>query len=124
MAVVVYRLTRQGGMALKFEGKDGTSYMDPGGMRNPQLAKILGDKLMGYVRCEVGNGVAEVLGEATAEEVGALGGRGPYWRCPPVAVPRRPGSWVEWVASMRTGIPCAARDCIWGMEVMSLTRRL
>jgi hypothetical protein len=76
MAVVIYKLTRQGGNALKFQGNDGTSYVDVNGLKNPQLARIVGNKLMGYVRCEVGNGLAEVLGEATAEEVAAYEGRG------------------------------------------------
>ena len=75
MSVVIYKVTRQGGMALKFEGRDGTRYTDPNGLRNPQLAEIVGKRLMGYVRCEVGNGLAEVLGEASAEEIATYEGR-------------------------------------------------
>ena len=76
MSVVTYRVTRQGGMTLKFEGKDGTQFLDPNGLKNPQLARLVGKKLMAYVRCEVGNGVAEVVGEASEEEVGGFAGRG------------------------------------------------
>jgi hypothetical protein len=76
MSVVIYKVTRQGRMALKFEGKDGTQFLDPNGLKNPQLARIVGSSLMKYVRCEVGNGLAEVLGEASAEEVAAYEGRG------------------------------------------------
>jgi len=76
MNVVIYKITRQGGLGVKFEGQDGTSFIDPNGLRNPQLSKIVGSNLMKYVRCDVGNGVAEVLGEASEEEVAAFGGRG------------------------------------------------
>ena len=43
-----------------------------------------------------------------AISAGGGGGRaskGTNWRWPAVAWPRPPGSWVEWVASMRTGVP-------------------
>ncbi len=79
MAVVIYEVSRvagNGGMGVRFEGKDGTSFVDPQGLRNPQLAGIVGKRLRAYVRCEVGNGVAEVLGEASAEEVADYEGRG------------------------------------------------
>ena len=76
MNVVIYKITRQGGMGLTFEGKDGTRFFDPNGLRNPQLARILGNGLMKHVRCDVGNGVAEVLGEASEEEVAGFEGRG------------------------------------------------
>ena len=74
MSVVIYKVTRQGGMGIRFSGKDGTTFLDANGLRNPQIAKIVGSRLMAYVRCEVGNGLAEVLGEASAEEVAAYDG--------------------------------------------------
>jgi hypothetical protein len=76
MAVVIYEVSRVGGMGVRFEGKDGTSFVDPQGLRNPQVAGIVGKRLRAYVRCEVGEGVAEVVGEASAEEVAAYEGRG------------------------------------------------
>ena len=69
MAVEIYKITRQGPTSLRFQGKDGTDFTDPNGLRNPQLAKIIGNKLMLYVRCDIGNGMAEVLGEASPEEI-------------------------------------------------------
>lgn len=76
MPVQIYKVTRVGGTGLRFEGSDGTDFTDPTGLRNPQLERIVGKRLFAYVRCEVGSGFAEVLGEATAEEVAAYEGRG------------------------------------------------
>ncbi len=69
MAIQIYKVTRQGGMSLRFHGPDGTDFTDPNGLRNPQLAKIIGNKLMTYVKCEIGNATAEVLDEASAAEI-------------------------------------------------------
>jgi hypothetical protein len=39
------------------------------------LERIVGNRLFAYVRCEVGAGHAEVLGEASVEEVEVYEGR-------------------------------------------------
>jgi hypothetical protein len=76
MAVQIYKVTRVGGMGVRFEGKDGTDFTDPTGLGNPQVARIVGKRLFAYVRCEVGAGTAEVVGEASEEEVAVYEGRG------------------------------------------------
>ncbi|HUO08473.1 MAG TPA: hypothetical protein VM008_09265 [Phycisphaerae bacterium] len=75
MAVEIFKVTRQGGMGVQFEGRDGMGFLDPNGLKNRQIAAIIGKRLAAYVRCEVGSGMAEVLGEATDEEVAAFEGR-------------------------------------------------
>ena len=75
MAIHIYKVTRVGGMGVRFVGKDGTDFTDPNGLANRQVAAALGKKLMGYVRCEVGGGMAEMLGEASEEEVAVYEGR-------------------------------------------------
>jgi hypothetical protein len=75
MAIEIYKVVRKGAMGVQFETKSGPAFIDPNGLKNPQIGKIVGKKLMAYVRCEVGNGMAEVLGEATEEEVAEFEGR-------------------------------------------------
>ncbi|MGN6370893.1 MAG: hypothetical protein ACTHN5_21780 [Phycisphaerae bacterium] len=76
MAIQIYKVVRQGASGVRFETENGPAFVDPNGLRNPQIGKIVGKKLMAYVRCEVGNGVAEVLGEASDDEVAAFEGNG------------------------------------------------
>jgi hypothetical protein len=78
MGVMIYKVTRVGGNGIRFVGRDGTDFTDPNGLGNPQISRVLGNRLMGYVRCEVGGGMAEVLGEATGEEVNVFEGRVNY----------------------------------------------
>ena len=76
MAIEIYKVVRAGGNGLRFETAEGPAFVDPNGLKNPQLVKIVGNKLMAYVRCEVGNGVSQVVGEASADEVAGFEVRG------------------------------------------------
>ncbi len=76
MAIQIYKVVRSGGNGVRFETAEGPAFVDPNGLENPQIGRIVGKKLMAYVRCEVGNGVAEVVGEASEEEVAGFEGKG------------------------------------------------